>query len=84
MGKAKYTRTERQGAIGDNTLLDRQRARLHLANRVRKDIPSRWDDSVIELGHLVEMLGLHTDFDPPPVAERRWRGKILDCGPCNL
>lgn len=76
-----YDGSAMRGAIGDNTFEERDKLRRYLANRVRSEIPQRWDDSVAELTELIDMLGLWPCFDPLPKAPRSGRASVRDCGP---
>jgi hypothetical protein len=76
-----YDGSAMRGAIGDNTFEERDKLRRYLANRVRREIPQRWDDSKAELRELIDMLGLDPKFDPPPGVPRPQRARLRDCGP---
>jgi hypothetical protein len=76
-----YDGSAMRGTIGDNTYEERDKLRRYLANRVRREIPQRWDDSVTELTELIDMLGLWPCFDPPPKTPRPRRASLRDCGP---
>jgi hypothetical protein len=67
--------------IGDNSFDQRELARLRVANQARRIWSQQWDASLEELRELIEMLGLHPDFDPPGDVPFRARVAISDCGP---
>jgi len=67
-------------AIGANSVDERDKVRRYLANRVRREIPQRWNDSKAELAELIDMLGLHTDFDAE-ASRMISRTTVRDCSP---
>lgn len=77
-----YDGTRPDGSLGPNSASERDRVRRYLANRVRREIPQRWDDSVAELTDLIDMLALWPKWDDAAEKSVR-RASVRDCSPVS-
>lgn len=83
MGQAslsEYDGCKPNGSLGPNSASERDRVRRYLANRVRREIPQRWNDSVAELRELIDMLALWPVWDEVAEGSVR-RASVRDCSP---